>query len=249
MSSTIIWGHRGAGFRDVENSMCSFKKAVNMGVDGIKTEAQTTSDGEVILKFFPYINIGGKKTKIRDLQIKAIKQVKLENGESIPTLRELFNAFGDKIRYNFDIFTVETGLHIIDVAGEYGLLNKIEITKPVAHTKSAESLFKPLKRRYKDIKLICSLFSDAQISQDNYSLLNKMKKLKVQVINLNHHRFNLDIFRRVKKAGFKFYLWGVLFKHFMKKYLALSYEGENVDGIYTNYPDKLIEVRNTIFNS
>ena len=102
MSPTIIWGHRGAGFRGIENSMSSFKKAVNMGVDGIKTEAQTTKDGEVILKFFPYINIGGKKTKIRDLQIKAIKQVKLENGESIPTIRELFDEFNDKIRYNFD---------------------------------------------------------------------------------------------------------------------------------------------------
>ena len=39
MDKTIIWGHRGAGFRDVENSMSSFKKAVKMGVDGIKTEA------------------------------------------------------------------------------------------------------------------------------------------------------------------------------------------------------------------
>ena len=50
MSHTIIWGHRGAGFRGVENSMSSFKKAVNMGVDGIKTEAQLTSDGEIILQ-------------------------------------------------------------------------------------------------------------------------------------------------------------------------------------------------------
>jgi len=246
MSPTIIWGHRGADFRDIENSMSSFKKAVNMGVDGIKTEAQTTSDGEVILKFFPYINIGGKKTKIRDLQIEAIKQVKLENGESIPTIRELFDEFNDKIRYNFDIFTVETGLHIIDVAEEYDLLDKIEITKPVAHTKTAESLFKPLRKRYKAIKLICSLFSDSQIFQENYKLLDQMKKLKVQVINLNHHRFNLDIFKRVKRAGFKFYLWGVLFKHFMKKYLNLSYEGEFIDGIYTNYPDKLVELRSEV---
>ncbi|HEC40799.1 MAG TPA: hypothetical protein ENI29_21325 [bacterium] len=77
-------------------------------------------------------------------------------------------------------------------------------------------------------------------------MLDQMKKLKVQVINLNHHRFNLDIFKRVKRAGFKFYLWGVLFKHFMKKYLNLSYEGEFIDGIYTNYPDKLVELRSEV---
>ena len=31
-----------------------------------------------------------------------------------------------------------------------------------------------------------------------------MKELDVQVINLAHHRFNLEVFYRVKKAGFKF---------------------------------------------
>ncbi|GAF73321.1 unnamed protein product, partial [marine sediment metagenome] len=54
MSKTIIWGHRGAGFRDIENSMSSFKKAVKIGVDGIKTEAQLTNDGEIILQFYPF---------------------------------------------------------------------------------------------------------------------------------------------------------------------------------------------------
>ena len=78
MNRTIIWGHRGAGFRDVENSMSSFKKAVDMGVDGIKTEAQLTRDGEVILKFLPYLVIKDQKSFIQDLNLETIKQVKLE---------------------------------------------------------------------------------------------------------------------------------------------------------------------------
>ena len=44
MNKTFVWGHRGAGFRDIENSMSSFKKAVDMGVDGIKTEAQLSNN-------------------------------------------------------------------------------------------------------------------------------------------------------------------------------------------------------------
>lgn len=246
MSHTIIWGHRGAGFRDVENSMSSFKKAVEMGVDGIKTEAQLTSDNAVILNFLPFIVIKGKKSFIQDSSLEAIKQVRLENEESIPTLHELFKVFGDKIRYNFDIFRVETGLKIIEVAEEYNLINKVEITKPVGHTKSADSLFKPLRKRSKDVTLICSLYSDQQISDNNYKHLDHMKELDVQVINLAHHRFNLEVFYQVKKAGFKFYLWSVLFKYFMRKYLNLEYKGYTVDGIYTNYPDKLVELRSEI---
>jgi len=249
MSHTIIWGHRGAGFRDVENSMSSFKKAVEMGVDGIKTEAQLTIDNEVILNFLPFIVIKGKKGKksfIQDSSLEVTKQVRLENGESIPTLHELFKVFGDKIRYNFDIFRAETGLKIIEVAEEYNLIDKVEITKPVGYTKSADSLFKPLRKRNKEVTLICSLYSDQQISDNNYQHLDHMKELDVQVINLAHHRFNLEVFYQVKRAGFKFYLWSVLFKYFMHKYLNLEYKGYTIDGIYTNYPDKLVELRSEI---
>lgn len=70
-----------------------------------------------------------------------------------------------------------------------------------------------------------------------------MKELNVQVINLSHHRFNLKVFNQVKKAGFKFYLWSVLFKYFMRKYFNLNYKGQIIDGIFTNYPDKLVELR------
>jgi glycerophosphoryl diester phosphodiesterase len=243
LNDTIIWGHRGAGFRDVENSMSSFKKAVKMGVDGIKTEAQLTKDGEIFLQFLPYILIEGQKRLIKDIDHETIKHIKLENGESIPTLREVFETFRNKIRYNFDIFKVETGIRILEIASEYNLIDKVEITKPVAHTKSADSLFKPLRKKSKAITLICSLFSDTQISKDNYGLLKQMKELDVQVINLNHHRFNLEVFNKVKKAGFRFYLWGVLFKFFMRKYLELKFKGQKIDGIYTNYPDKLVELR------
>ncbi len=73
MVLTIIWGHRGAGFRGVENSMSSFKKAVDMGVDGIKTEAQLLKDGEIILKFLPYIFIEGKKTLLKEINLDDLK--------------------------------------------------------------------------------------------------------------------------------------------------------------------------------
>ncbi|MHA1884310.1 MAG: glycerophosphodiester phosphodiesterase [Promethearchaeota archaeon] len=246
MKSMIVWGHRGAGFRGVENSMSSFKKAVDMGVDGIKSEAQLTNDKEIVLHFLPFIVFKNNKNFIHDVNLSVVKRVKLENNDSIPTLHEVFEEFGDNIRYNFDIFTVDTGLKIIEVAEEYNLIDNVELTKPVGHTKSADSLFKPIRKKNKEITLICSLYSDKQISENNYRHLTHMKELEVQVINLAHHRFNFDVFTKVKKAGFKFYLWSVLFKYFMRKYLTLEYEGYGIDGIYTNYPDKLIDLRSEI---
>ncbi len=246
MKNMIVWGHRGAGLREVENTLTSFRKAVEMGVDGIKTEAQLSKDGEIILQFLPFLIINNNKLSIKDLNLEEIKQVKLENGDEIPTLREMFEEFKNTIVYCFDIKEVETGIKIIDLAKEYDLLEKIEITKPATHKGSIDSFFKPLREKSREVTLVNSFFNDKQIMENNYSVLKKLKELNVQVVNLLHHRFNLEVFEQVKKAGFKFYLWAVLFKYFMKKYINLSYDGYKIDGIFTNFPDKLVNLRTEV---
>lgn len=242
----IIWGHRGAGLREVENSITSFRKAVEMGVDGIKTEAQLTKDGEIILRFLPYLIIDNNKISIKDLNLEEIKRIKLENGDEIPTLREMFEEFKDSIFYCFDIREVETGIKIIDLAKEYDLLDKIEITKPAVYRGSIDAFFRPLREKSNEVTLVNSFFNEKQIMENNYAVLKKLKELNVQVVNLSHHRFNLEVFEQVKKAGFKFYLWAVLFKYFMKKYINLSDDGYTVDGIFTNFPDKLVNLRTEV---
>jgi len=67
-----------------------------------------------------------------------------------------------------------------------------------------------------------SLFSDKQIMENEYKLLDNMKSLNIQVVNLSHHRFNLEIFNLVKKSGFKFNVRAISFKYFIQKYISLN---------------------------
>ena len=46
--------------------------------------------------------------------------------------------------------------------------------------------------------------------QDNFILLDQMKALNIEVVNLKRRCFYLDLFRQVKKVGFKFYVWSAL---------------------------------------
>ena len=91
MNRTYIWGHRGAGFRDVENSMSSFKKAIDMGVDGIKTEAQLSKDGEIFLCFQQNLRKDGEYVPIKDLESNEIRPLRLDNNEPVLTLPKLFS--------------------------------------------------------------------------------------------------------------------------------------------------------------
>ena len=108
LNKTIIWGHRGTGFTGVQNTFSSFRNAIDMGVDGIKTETKLSKEGEVVICYFNNIKINGEDVPIQELTIEEIKNFKLENNESIPTLREVFEAFKDSnTKYNFDIANPE----------------------------------------------------------------------------------------------------------------------------------------------
>jgi len=80
LNRTFIWGHRGAGFIGVQNTIPSFQNAINMGVDGIKTEAQLSKDNEVILSFYKNLRINGEGLLINKLNLDEIKKYKLEVG-------------------------------------------------------------------------------------------------------------------------------------------------------------------------
>ena len=106
MNRTFVWGHRGAGFRDVENSMSSFKKAIDMGVDGIKTEAQLSQDGEIFLCFQESLRKDEEYLPIKDLDSTEIRTLRLDNNESVLTLPEFFSKkYLLKDLRRFDIFS------------------------------------------------------------------------------------------------------------------------------------------------
>ena len=247
MEKTFIWGHRGAGFIGMQNTISSFQNAINMGVNGIKTEAQLSKDGEIFLTYNQSLRKNGEDIAINELNGIEIKEYKLDNGESIPTITEVFNEFQDyDIRYNFDIKTPEIGLRIIEIAEEFNLIDKVELAKSATDPSSLPSIFSKIRETNSRITLINSIFlKHSNIDEKHFDLEN-MRKLNVQVINVNYNFANFELFKKVKDAGFKFYIWGVLFKRSMHKFLKMEYNGQFVDAIYSNFPARLVSLRDEI---
>jgi glycerophosphoryl diester phosphodiesterase len=227
--------------------MSSFRKAVEMGVDGLKTEAQLSKDGEVILSFYNQVKFNGVSAKISELTVEEIKKVRLENNEQILTIREFFDEFGKKdLRFNFDIKEAPIGVKIIEVGEELNLIDKIEIGKPVTVFTSLEDFFRPLREKNEKVSFVNSVFGGyINISEKDLEF-DVMEELNIDVFNIQHYKSSFELFKLIKDSGYKCYLWGVLFKHFMKKYLKMNYDEGRIDAIFTNYPDTLLQLRNEI---
>lgn len=247
MNKTFVWGHRGAGFKGVQNTLSSFQNAIDMGVDGIKTEAQLSKDREIFLTFQQNLKTNGKNTPIIELESKKIREFKLENGESILTLPELFNKFKNySIRYNFDIKTPEIGIRIIEIAREFNVIDKIEIAKTSLDSSPLPNIFSKIRKFDKNVKLINSIFLKYSDIEENHLELESMKKLNVDGINVNYNFANFELFKKIVDEGFKFYVWGVLFNRSMEKFLKMNYQGRHIDAMMSNFPAKLVKLRNEI---
>ena len=250
MNRTFIWGHRGTGFTGTQNTMSSFQNAIlKYSVDGIKTETKLSKEGEVVLSYFNTLKINGEDVPIQELTIEEIKTFKLENNETIPTLLEVLEAFESyDTKYNFDIANPEEGIQIIKTSKEYGLLDHVELAKPSTRPDSLSDFFTEVRNFDKNVMLVNSVFLKHSVIEDEHFELDDMRKLNIKGINVNYNYANFELFKRVKDHGFKFCVWGVLFKRSMKKFLTMKYNGEYIDAIMSNQPDRLVKFRNEFQN-
>ena len=250
MNRTFVWGHRGAGFRGVENSMSSFKKAIDMGVDGIKTEAQLSKDGEIFLCFQQSLRKNGEYVPIKEIDSSEIRTLRLDNNESILTLPELFSEFkNENIRYNFDMRDPEIGIRIIEIARKFKVIDKIEIAKTAMDGSPLPDIFGKIREFDKNVTLINTIFLKYATNEKEHLELESMRDLNIQGINVKYNFATFELFKLVKENGFKFCVWGLLFNRSIQKFLKMNYKGQPVDAMMSNFPDRLVRLRNEIQNN
>ncbi len=241
MNRTFIWGHRGVGIHSVENTIDSFQKAVEMGVDGIETDAYLSKDEQIVLFHDYFVEKDGKKIEIKKLTLKEIKEISLKGNKTIPTLGEVFDVFKSKnIKYSIDLKGNNVGFKIIKLAKEYNILEKVELVGNNFY------LLSRIRAREKDVKLIYSISERHPIIAEKDLKFNKMNKLNIYGFNIRNIQAKLNFFKQIKNAGFGFYVWAVDTRLSMKRFLKMNYNGKYVDAIYTNYPDILLELRDKI---
>ena len=92
-------GHRGARAYEPENTLLSFKKAIELGVDAVELDVRRTKDNEIVVIHDADL----KRTTngeglVSDLTFKEIKNFVTEKGQRIPTLEEVLNLVNKKVK-------------------------------------------------------------------------------------------------------------------------------------------------------
>ncbi|MCB9420742.1 MAG: glycerophosphodiester phosphodiesterase [Ardenticatenaceae bacterium] len=100
----LIIGHRGASAYAPENTLAAFELAAEQGADGIELDVQLSKDGRlVIIHDFDISRTTNGQGKVADLTVTELQSFDAGQGQTIPTLDELFESMGPRLLYNIEI--------------------------------------------------------------------------------------------------------------------------------------------------
>lgn len=234
---TINYAHRGASGYYPENTMLAFEKAIEQGCTGIETDVHVTRDGYLVLMHDEKVDRTTDGTGfIKDYTLDKLRKLdagKWKNEDfkklTIPTVEELLELTHNKdITINFEIKTdnilyenIEEKL--IELIYKYNASNKVILSSFNHYT------VHKCKEIDKNIKAGL-LYMEGLFEPHLYA-----KIVGVEAIHPYYHAIdNKEVIERVKASGIMINTWTVNDESTMKKFLKY-----NVDGIITNYPDKL----------
>lgn len=235
----LNYAHRGASGYYPENTMLAFEKAVEMGCEGIETDVQLTKDGVLILCHDELLDrtTDGKGliAEASYSEIEKLDAAKLWSGKfkdvKIPTLDELLNFVNDKnLMINLEIKNSVVDYEgieemIIKKVYEYKLDRKVII--------SSFNHYSIKKCKSVDNTLKAGLLYDCRL----YEAGKYASQIGADALHPLFYTLNKDVVREIREQNKAINTWTVNEEKYMKALIMLG-----IDGIITNYPDKLKKV-------
>jgi len=121
-------GHRGARAYEPENTLRSFKKALELGVDAVELDVRKTKDDKrIVIHDAEVDRTTNGKGLVSGLTLEEIKELVTEKGEKIPTLEEALDFLDKKVKILIEL--KETGLEekVLGLVHERGLEKNVII--------------------------------------------------------------------------------------------------------------------------
>ncbi len=223
-----------------ENTLISFQKALDLGADGLEFDVQMTRDGHLVICHDEEVDrTTNGQGLLKDYTLAELKKLDAGSwfgpefaGQTIPTLEELFGL----------------------VAGKPSLLLNAELKTGVVIYPGIEERFIELVRKYR-------LTGQVLVSSFNHYSLRKVKELapemKTGILYMEGLFEPWEYAKRLKAEALHPFFYniqpvivegakrhGMMLNPFTvdePRYMQLCIDA-GVDGIITNYPDRLMQL-------
>lgn len=235
MRKIFIVGHRGAPSLAPENTLPSFEKAIELGVDFIELDVRQTKDGILVIIHDEKVDRTTDGTgEVSQLSLKQIKKLDAGSwfspqfkGTTVPTLEEVLKNFGKKICYIIELKVKGIEEKVMKLVEEYDLIENAIILS--SHWESL-----------KKVKLLDSnITTIADLPIPTPSNLQKAISYYANMVSIHRALLKKEFVRLCHRRGIMVNAWPIN----TKEELEFSLNCE-VDFITTDYPQLMIKYLN-----
>ncbi|HET8709687.1 MAG TPA: glycerophosphodiester phosphodiesterase family protein [Candidatus Saccharimonadales bacterium] len=230
MRTQTIVGHRGAAGIELENTLSSFKKAIEVGANAIEFDVHITKDGYAVVCHDPDLErVSGSKEFINSLTYEEVQKIALHNGERIPKLRDVLEAAAEK---NVPVIVeIKVNTHIEEILQILSKFPKMDITI----ASFDHDVVKQCKQLRPDIPGFVA-------EEDHpFTAIKTAKAIHADGIDLNYKRLTPIVYWRAKRAGLQLMVYTVN-NPLIVRQMHLLYPDV---WICTNYPNRYVRSQHT----
>ena len=217
-------GHRGARAYEPENTLRSFKKALEIGVNAVELDVRKTKDNQlVVIHDADVKKTTNGKGLVSGLTLKQIKELSTEKDEKIPTLKEALDFLDKKVKILIELKEEGVEEKVLSLVREGGVQKNVIIVSFI------EDALRKVRELNKEVET-------GLIYAKHKNPVKSALDLKAQYL-VAFYRFTHTA--NVKKAhenGLKVIVWTVNAPEEVAEYLK-----KGVDGIASDKPDILIQ--------
>ncbi|MFA5135588.1 MAG: glycerophosphodiester phosphodiesterase family protein [Patescibacteria group bacterium] len=236
-------GHRGAPGYEPENTLRSFRRAIELGAGMIELDVHLCKSGEAVVIHDLTVDRTTNGTgKVASQTLEELKLLDAGKGETIPTLQEVINLVKKSCALNIEIKNRQTAKIAAELVCQNGIIDSTHITS---------SYIRPLKTIFKMQKGITTglihyaartefrqqlfYFFSLLLWPITYMLiLRRAHAAQVRWVNLARVFATKRLIKTLHRLNYKVAVWIVNDQREIQKM-----RGRNVDAIISDFPDRL----------
>ena len=128
MADWLRIAHRGASGHAPENTLAAFRKAVEMGVDGIEMDIHLSADDEVVVIHDSTLDrTTDAEGQVAGLSLAEIREADAGDGERVPTLGEALDAIPLDVLAFVEIKAAAATPHAVRIVQEMDRLDQVVV--------------------------------------------------------------------------------------------------------------------------
>ncbi len=228
MHTPLRIGHRGAPVQAPENTLASFAKAIEFGVDMIELDVHVCKTGEVVVMHDDTVDrTTNGKGRIADMTLDELKALDAGKGERIPTLEEVFNLVDKRVQIIIELkenAAIEPTMALIGrCISKEGWTNEHFMLSSFDHY-----MLRQCKELMPDVRL-GAILAGVPIGYAEFG-----EQLGAYSVNMAYPFLNKEFIDDAHRRGLRVFAWPVDEPTDIEHMKALG-----VDGIISNVPDRI----------